>query len=399
MKLKNSRPSRSWRRIAVILFVATLLAGASRAGSLREPDISETPEMAAFAKEARQLCDEVYPKILNLMAEDPAKLPQQFDLIFRHDQAEPGLTAGTKIYLSSDWFTKHPNDLGALVHEMAHVAQQYAPGAPGHWTEGIADYVRYTLGYTNGWSYPHCSAEFPHYTSGYWCTSAFLMYVEATYGTKVIRRFNEALRQGSYSDAFFAQATGKGIDTLWADFQKTAAYQPSAAAAFKAQALRAQKDKDACTGHLLEIEKAIRAYEKDNHALPNWLSDLVPKYIADTNVLVCPVTQRTGKTANFGIVDPGLPNVYLYEFSASKIPWGADGGDGGPTMKEYKLRQKELVGVGVPLIRCHLHEPVLNLSFNGRIYESPLGWEGMFTNAVVHLEDLYPNRIFPQGKD
>src|SRR6202040_3620424 len=106
-----------------------------------------------------------------------------------------------------------------------------------------------------------------------------LMYVEATYGTKVIRQFNGALRQGSYSDAFFAQATGKGIDALWADFQKTAAYQPSAAAAFKAQELRAQQDKVACTAHLREIEQAIQAYQKDHNALPNWLSDLVPKYI------------------------------------------------------------------------------------------------------------------------
>ena len=86
--------------------------------------------MGGFAKEARQLCDEVYPKILKLMAEEPARLPQQFDLIFKHDQSEPGLTAGTKIYLSSDWFTKHPDDLGAIVHEMAHVAQQYSPAAP-----------------------------------------------------------------------------------------------------------------------------------------------------------------------------------------------------------------------------------------------------------------------------
>src|SRR4051812_10554457 len=108
----GARCSRSWLQIGLVLLMTTGLAGVSLAGSVREPDISQTPEMAAFAKEARQLCDEVYPKILNLMAEDPAKLPQQFDLIFRHGQSEPGLTAGTKVYLSSDWFTKHPEDLG-----------------------------------------------------------------------------------------------------------------------------------------------------------------------------------------------------------------------------------------------------------------------------------------------
>jgi hypothetical protein len=389
----------TFRSIALAILVVASFGSSSWAASVREVDISQTPEMEAYAKEARQLCEEVYPKILKLMADDPTKLPQQFDLIFRHKQSDPGLTSGTRIYLSSDWFLKHPADLGAIVHEMAHVAQQYAGGAPGYWVEGVADYVRYTLGYTNGWSYPHCSAEFPHYSSGYWCTSAFLMYVEATYGTVTIRHFNEALRNGSYSDGFFAQATGKSLDAIWADFQKTAAYQPSAAAAFKARELLAQQEKAACAAHLLQIEKAIQAYQKDNHTLPDWLSDLVPKYIADTNLLICPVTRRTGKTASFGIVDPGLPNAYLYEFSASKIPWNTGGGEGGSTMKEYKLRQKELVGAGVPIIRCHLHEPVLNLSFNGRIYESPLSWEGMFTNAAVHMEDLYPNLLFLQGKD
>src|SRR3954468_22163597 len=108
--------SRSWTQIGLVILALSGLASVGQAGSVREPDISQTPEMAAFAKQARELCDQIYPKILNLMAEDPAKLPQQFDLIFRHSQAEPGLTAGTKIYLSSDWFTKHPEDLGAIVH-------------------------------------------------------------------------------------------------------------------------------------------------------------------------------------------------------------------------------------------------------------------------------------------
>jgi hypothetical protein len=277
---------------------------------------------------------------------------------------------------------------------MAHVAQRYAPGAPGHWTEGIADYVRYTLGYTNSWSYPHCAAQFPHYTSGYWCTSAFLMHVEAKYGSKVVLQLNSALRQRGYSDDFFEKATGKKIDDLWADFQKTAAFQPSAAEALKKKEALARADKADCTAHLQKIHEAIAAYQKKNHKMPDWLSDLVPDYIADTGDLVCPITKRTGKTENFGIIDPKLKTAYLYEFSASKIPW-SNQGENGPTMKEFKMRQKELIGTGIPIIRCHLHSPVLNLAYNGRIFESPLGWESLFTNVAVTMEDLSANRLFP----
>lgn len=66
------------------------------------------------------------------------------------------------------------------------------------------------------------------------------------------------------------------------------------------------------------------------------------------------------------------------------------------TMKEFKLRQEELVGVSVPIVRCHLHDPVLNLSCNGRVYESSTSWEEMFTNAAVRIEELSERALFPR---
>lgn len=138
---------------------------------------------------------------------------------------------GTKVHLNADWFSKNPTNLDmVLVHEMAHVAQRYKSEAPFYWKEGIADYVRYKLDYTNGWSGPQCSAEYPHYTSGFWCTGAFLLFVDSIYGSNVIRHLNSELHQGSYSDAFFDKVVGKNLDQLWAEFQKTSAFTPTAAA-------------------------------------------------------------------------------------------------------------------------------------------------------------------------
>ena len=222
--------------------------------------------MQEMAEHARRLGNEIYPKILALLVEDPGKAPAQFDIIFKSHlkPGKTGVTKNTRIYLDArefaetpgllEWFSKNATNLDAyaagatnlqtvlvsyldrvLVHEMAHVAEHYrgvAPiywtDAPTHWEEGIADYVRFKLGYTNAWDCPQCSAAFPHYTSGYECAGALLLHLDATYGSNVVRRLNTELRNGSCSDDFFAQATGKNLDELWADFEKTPAVKPIA---------------------------------------------------------------------------------------------------------------------------------------------------------------------------
>src|SRR5579862_2472774 len=43
------------------------------------------------------------------------------------------------------------------------------------------------------------------------------------------------------------------------------------------------EDHDADKQNMLVIYKALKTYEKERGKLPDWLSDLVPKYIQDTN--------------------------------------------------------------------------------------------------------------------
>jgi hypothetical protein len=100
---------------------------------------------------------------------------------------------------------------------------------PSYWTEGIADYARIKLGHTNAWQCPQCDEHYPDYKTGYKCAAAFLLYLDAAFGSDTTRQLNAALRRAAYSDRFFAQATGKTLDQLWADFQTTRAYTPIAA--------------------------------------------------------------------------------------------------------------------------------------------------------------------------
>src|SRR6266446_4400845 len=148
-----------------------------------------------------------------------------------------------------------------------------------------------------------------------------------------------------------------------------------------------------CAKNLEKINAAIEAYRKDSHDVPNWLSDLVPKYLADTNVLICPVTVRTGLQSAFGVLDPKIHSSYLYEFTPTAIPEVVKGAWPGPkmTMREWKRQQMKLAGPGVPLVRCLLHEPALNLSVGGKVYESPVFWELNFTNSTTKLEDFSPH--------
>ncbi len=147
----------------------------------------------------------------------------------------------------------------------------------------------------------------------------------------------------------------------------------------------------ACKKNLEKINAALEAYRNDHHDVPNWLSDLVPKYLAATNLLVCPVSARTGQQSPFGVLDPKIYTSYLYEFTPTPIPEIVKGAFPGPkmTMREWKRQQMKLVGPEVPLVRCLLHEPALNLSIGGKVYESPVYWELNFTN-VAKLEAFYP---------
>jgi len=158
----------------------------------------------------------------------------------------------------------------------------------------------------------------------------------------------------------------------------------------------AVKDKEGCIRNLKTIYAAVQAYQKDQKDLPNWFSDLVPKYLPDVTVLMCPVSRRTGKTEPPGLADPKIASSYLFEFCplplAGELPSAPT-----KTRREWKLKQVELVGPGVPVVRCRQHTPHLNIGLDGRFYESPLMWEELFTNKAS-LAFLTPVGIFGGGK-
>jgi hypothetical protein len=158
--------------------------------------------------------------------------------------------------------------------------------------------------------------------------------------------------------------------------QTTPSIQPQATGTAAGNRAIPSPEKDEDRQHLERIYKAICAYYRDHQDLPNWLSDLVPQYLADAGDLVSPVETRTGKSVLYGRQDPKLPTSYIYEFNAGTAPEEFNRGRTVPlTCKEWKLMQLKKFGLVTPIIRCHLHNPVLNVAYSGDIYETGLLWE------------------------
>ena len=206
------------------------------AGTINQPPVRKVTHAADtehFGARARQLGNEAYPKIVELLDERSRHVPRRFSIVLRPlkslNTAETPAGKRT-IFVNSDYLATNSMSHfdNVLVHEMTHLLQRYPTNAPPYWAEGLADYVRYKLGFTNGVEGPQCSALYPHYTSGYQCAGAFLLYVDANYGTEVVRRLHRDLGGNCYSDGLFAAMTGKGLQELWSGFQGTPAFPPIA---------------------------------------------------------------------------------------------------------------------------------------------------------------------------
>jgi len=212
---------------------------------VRKVDFSAAPEYEAFAGHVREVGNQMYPQVCALLSDGKTSFPQHFDVCLKPKlpNGNPGETRMSGIYLDTSYLENGEDDLPyfdhVLIHEMAHVAQHYArpiigswvvytSRPPNCWQEGIADYVYFKLCETNDQPC-QCGFRFPHYLNGYSCASAFLLYLDNTYSSNIVRQLNTVLRRGDYSDEFFLKAIGKKLPDLWTEFQQTSAFTVNAA--------------------------------------------------------------------------------------------------------------------------------------------------------------------------
>ena len=183
-------------------------------------ETSAAPELAPWAERARSLCKKNYPLIIELLGAPGFDPPRKVTIVLK-DMKGVAYTSGSTITCAAAYFKAHPNDYGAVVHELCHVVQAYGgKKVPGWVTEGIADYVRW-FHFEPPSRRPHVNAKTAKYTDGYRNTAALLDWICRTKDPTFVTRLNRAARNGEYRDELFVKFAGKPVDQLWAEFIKS----------------------------------------------------------------------------------------------------------------------------------------------------------------------------------
>jgi hypothetical protein len=154
-----------------------------------------------------------------MLATEQFRSPDSLLLRFQKDQNAPGYRTPEGLYVSTDWITKNPEDIGMIIHEMTHAIQDYRRvGQNDGWlVEGIADYIRY-------WRFEPekpkrtISREKSSYRDGYNSTPSFLAWLLWKYDRRIVHQLDAALRAGTYKDDLFQKLTGKPVEDLWQEF-------------------------------------------------------------------------------------------------------------------------------------------------------------------------------------
>jgi len=184
-------------------------------------DTSETPELKEWADKLRPDIEKWYAIYVECLASDGYTAPKQFSITFRNMKGV-AYTSGTRIVCAAAWFKAHPDDGGAIIHELVHVVQQYRSRTNPPWlVEGVADYMRW-FHYEPVSKRPRLrNPDRASYTNSYQVTAGFIEFVAKNHNHEIAVRFNAAMRQGRYEPELWQEFTGKTVDELWAEYVKS----------------------------------------------------------------------------------------------------------------------------------------------------------------------------------
>ncbi|MDR3621394.1 MAG: basic secretory protein-like protein [Paludisphaera borealis] len=176
-------------------------------------DVTEAPEMKAWADNAARTCERWYGWINDQLKSDRYKPIHLIRMDLKNGIDVPAMAGGGRITGSVKWFKDHPDDVGAMIHETVHIVQRYhSRNNPGWLVEGVADYIRFfqyepaNIGRLN--------PKTARYDGNYRVSARFLAYVSEKYDKDLVLKLNRAMREGSYTENLFKQFTGKTVQEL-----------------------------------------------------------------------------------------------------------------------------------------------------------------------------------------
>ena len=185
-------------------------------------DVADAPEMKEWADKAARVCERQYPMICDSLPSDAFKPLTAIRMTLKSDYAGVAQAGGGRITGSVKYFKANPNDIGAMVHETVHCVQLYrGRGNPGWLVEGVADYVRF-FKYEATKPRP-LAPERAKYDGSYRTTAAFLAFLAETYDPQIVRKLNAVMREGKYKEDVWKELTGKPVEELGREWQKSLA--------------------------------------------------------------------------------------------------------------------------------------------------------------------------------
>lgn len=183
-------------------------------------DVTDAPEMKAWAEKAVEICVKAYPMICEELKSDGFRPERLITMTLKKDYDGVAYASGNRIVGSVKYFSSHKDDYGAMVHETAHVVQRYrGRGNPGWLVEGVADYVRFIK--YEPQSLRPIRRDRAKYDASYRTTAAFLGYVAEKYDKDLVLKLNEAMRNGKYKEELFKEITGKTVQELGEEWKES----------------------------------------------------------------------------------------------------------------------------------------------------------------------------------
>lgn len=194
-------------------------------------DSDQAPDLKEWAEEKlAPVLAEWYPKIVAMLPSEGFVAPKQLSVTLRPGN-DVAFASGTRITANSTWLKRELQGeaLGALVHEVVHVVQQFggrrrtpdATRPPGWLVEGLPDYIRFfkfepqSHGADLLWLQSRRNQTL-NYDGMYRISANFLDYVVEHYDKdhSLIAKVNAACRQGRYRDNLWQELTGKPLTEL-----------------------------------------------------------------------------------------------------------------------------------------------------------------------------------------
>ena len=198
-------------------------------------ETTETPDLTEWAhRDLLPVVQKWYPQIVAMLPSEGFTAPRTFSITFTHEYKGVAATIGNRVVGAPPWFRQQLRGeaIGAIVHELVHVVQQYGRArraggtrAPGWLVEGLCDYIRWYLyePETKGCEIPPARAASAKYDASYRVTANFLNFVIHKYDKDLIKELNAAMREARYTPEIWKTRTGKPVEDLAEEWKRALA--------------------------------------------------------------------------------------------------------------------------------------------------------------------------------